>query len=150
LLLGLPTKDRPFDKVAFIKTYVDITTREDEVVAALKALERYSLILSLPQKDQAVLSIWGEYFREKIGFDLPYISTIWWTTSVLYGYSLGEAHEVQPSELRDYAGKFLRWLDHEQDLARSRAKVDDMELPDIFEHVSSNVSWSLRKIEMVI
>jgi hypothetical protein len=148
-ILGRIVRDESFDKGEVIDFFVGIGLPQSELDYAIESLEKYDLIYSL-EKNQKVLSIWGEYFRREIAYDLPYISTVWWTTYMSEPYSLGDAHEIQATELREASGKFLRWLHTEELFARSRLTMINTKLFEIFVEASSKVSWSLHNIEKSI
>jgi hypothetical protein len=131
--------------IAFL---TEVGIPEDEVASAIDSLKRYRLLLPLPPKDnRLVLSIWGDYFRSAIAYDLPYIATVWWATNMLEDYALGEAREPLASELREYAAKFLRWLDCEEKMAFRQVRKHGERLHKVYDDTSYNVSYSLRRIE---
>lgn len=145
-LLARLDREAPFEEEAVIKSFTDSGIPMPEVENAIHAFEKYHIIYPL-EEDRAVLSIWGDYFRKGIAYDLPYISAVWWTTSMLEPYSLGDARECQATELRDLTGRFLRWLRREEMIAQSALTNDAFGCCDIFMLASDNIAWSLRNIE---
>jgi len=124
---------------------------EVEAQQAITALVRFNIIMPvITHRENMTLSLWGQYFFENIALDLPYITTIWWTTLMLPEFGLGVPREMRPSELRDYAGRFVRWLQREEHLASSRIG-DHLRASlagwSICADVASSVMWSLRRIE---
>ncbi len=149
-LLGYLVKDTPFFNSEILDAFASAGIPQQEIQFALDTFIKYRIIYPLREGSTSVLSIWGEYFRKYIAYDLPYISTMWWTTHVFEPYSLGDARELYASELRGFSGTFLRWLRCEESLARSRLKDNNLALVDIFKEASYQISYSLRKIESVI
>ena len=72
---------------------------------------------------------------EKIAYDLPYISTVWWATSMITHFSIGEPRAVQPSEIRHISGQFVNWLKRE-DIASAALPTAISGLP---QRVASNL-----------
>ena len=143
--------DVDVENARLIQIFVEAGVPQKEVESALNALVKYKLFIPLPDDTKSLLSIWGKYFRKYIAYDLPYVSTVWWTTNMLRDFTLGAAREVLPSELRSYAGIFCHWIECEEELARSQlAKGHSLSLPEIYRTLSGNLSWSLRNIERVI
>jgi hypothetical protein len=130
-----------------ILRHTELGIPEKDVKAAIDALYRFRILFKGPQIDDYQLSIWGQYFLSNVARDLPYISTIWWTTHIQETYALGEPRELLAHELRKCATNFLRWLDFEEKMALSKLTERPSWIPEIFKDTSWTVHYSLRRIE---
>jgi len=102
---------------------------------------------------QLSLSRWGSFFRNHVAMDLPYISTVWWSTHMLERFSLGKPRQIVASDLRGLSGVFLRWLRNEQNLAFRSLRLDELKHEyyrpsDLFREISFNVTYSLQRIDL--
>ena len=150
LLLTPRSSKEVLDGPELIGTFAEAGVPRREIEYAVSVLKRFRLFYPQPEEGTFVLSVWGEYFRKRVGFDLPYVSTVWWTTRMLERFNLGQPRELLASELRDFGAVFLRWLRLEETLARDSLSSTDFMPPEVFSKVSFSVSYSLHRIEKVL
>lgn len=148
VILLLPDEET-FSELDFLHNCQELGLPLGHVSDALECFKHYDIIRpAFTPKGRWILSRWGRFFRGSIAFDLPYVSTIWWTTHMLPDYLPGLPRVAKASELESLANRFLRWLQFEESCVAQPTIRSKQRLPLLFDETSITIMDSLHRIEL--
>ena len=139
----------PLSRSQVREAFAELNVPASFVDRNIESLRRFDMLEPLPDQlnsfDVLTVSTWGAYLFQNIVFDLPYISTIWWTTPMTRDSSPAPPRILRASELEGPADAFVCWLRKEEQAARRSisAKLDTFST-SVWERVSQDVYKSLR------